>query len=89
MKNDHYEFGIVALLAALSILCLVGVGVLDIVENVTKDNSFGIEGIIEALKSIASGLVGGAITLARSSPLPVTPVTPPTAAPAAGASNAT
>lgn len=85
MKNDHYEFTIIAQLAALALACLVGIAILDIVENVTKDNSFGIDGIIEALKSIASGLVGGVITLARQTPAATSStVTPTTAAPAAG-----
>lgn len=85
MKNDHFEFTVIAQLAALALGCLVGIAVLVIVENVTKDNSFGIEGIIEALKSIASGLVGGAITLARQTPAATSAtVTPTNAAPAAG-----
>lgn len=87
MKDDHWEFTTVAMMAAFAIMCLVGVGVLIILENVTKDNSFGIDGIVEALKAIAAGLVGGLITLTRQgaqlpSPAPApTPAATPIAAP--------
>lgn len=79
MKDDHYEFSLIAAMAGLAISCLVGIGVLVIIENVTKDNSFGIEGIIEALKAIASGLVGGLITMTRQTAALPTP-SPPNAA---------
>lgn len=67
MKDDHYEFTAVAIMAALAILCTVGMGVLIVADNVTKDNSFGIEGIVEALKLVTASLVGGLITLTKSS----------------------
>lgn len=77
MKDDHYEFSLIGAMAALAIFCLVGIGCLVIFENVTKDNSFGIDGIIEALKSIASGLVGGLITMTRGTSALPTPTTAP------------
>lgn len=65
MKNDHYEFSTVALMAAFSMLCTLALGILIILDTVTAANSLGIEGIVEAFKTINAGLVGGMITMTR------------------------
>jgi hypothetical protein len=69
MKLDHYEFSTVAVMAAFSMLCTLGLGVLIVLETVTPNNSTGIEGIVETFKAINSGLVGGLITMTRSNPM--------------------
>lgn len=66
MKLDHYEFSTVAVMAAFSMLCTLSLGVLIVLETVTQSNSAGIDGIIETFKAINAGLVGGLITMTRT-----------------------
>lgn len=57
MTEKEQFFAVVKLSLAV-LLCIVGIGLLVIVENVTAANSFGIDGIIGTLKDALLLLLG-------------------------------
>lgn len=63
--NEGTQFKTIAILSALTMACVVGVGILIIVDSVTQTNSFGIDGIIATLKDALLLLLGALAAMTR------------------------
>ena len=63
MKDDHYEFTLVGIMAAFTILCVLGLGIFVALQHVS-DNPV-LTAITQMLEGTASGLVGALITMTR------------------------